>query len=100
MTTFHPFPRLPYELRMQIWELTVQPRTINIDAKSIAWGVNTKGLPHYLYYIISSTPAPAVLQVCREARNHGLYQKGFFELAHPNELGIQYVAMSRDLCPV
>lgn len=28
--TFHPFPRLPYELRTRIWKLTVEPRTVPV----------------------------------------------------------------------
>jgi hypothetical protein len=74
---------------MHIWELTVQPRTIHIDAKSVAWGVTSKNSPQYLYYAISSTPVPATLHVCRETRKHGLYQKGFSELAHSSGAGLQ-----------
>ena len=29
--TFHPFPRLPYELRVHIWTLTVQPRIVPVS---------------------------------------------------------------------
>ncbi|QPH16080.1 hypothetical protein C2857_000627 [Epichloe festucae Fl1] len=28
--TFHPFPRLPFELRARIWVLTVEPRTVPV----------------------------------------------------------------------
>ena len=30
MSTFHPFPSLPLELRLAIWELTVEPREVEI----------------------------------------------------------------------
>jgi hypothetical protein len=30
MATFHPFPRLPAELRIQIWEMTVEPRVVDV----------------------------------------------------------------------
>ncbi|KAJ4415246.1 hypothetical protein N0V85_002816 [Neurospora sp. IMI 360204] len=29
-TTFHLFPHLPWELRAQIWELTITPRTVEV----------------------------------------------------------------------
>ncbi|KAJ5046856.1 hypothetical protein J3E74DRAFT_466785 [Bipolaris maydis] len=83
MTAFHPFPRLPYELRMQIWEMTVEPRIVNAELTH----QTPTGRAHYL---TSSTPVPAVLQTCREARNHGLYQKAFSELAVHGH-GAQYV---------
>lgn len=89
ITTFHPFHCLPYELRTQIWDSIVQPRTINVRDKSPPWSVTSKRVWQNLNYMISSTPAPAVLQVCREARNHGLYQKGFTEVANPEGVGEQ-----------
>jgi hypothetical protein len=74
MTAFHLFPRLLYELRMQLWEMTVEPRIVNAEL--------THQTPtDQAYYLTSSTPVPAVLQACREARNYGLYQKAFSELA-------------------
>ena len=76
MATFHPFPRLPYELRMQIWEMTVEPRVVNTEFR---YGREIRLPP-----LASSTPVPAVLQACQEARNHGLYKKCFSELAVPN----------------
>ncbi|KAF1937319.1 hypothetical protein EJ02DRAFT_515300 [Clathrospora elynae] len=30
MSTFHPFPRLPLELRLAIWEMTVEPREVEV----------------------------------------------------------------------
>lgn len=83
MASFHPFPRLPYELRMRIWEMSVHPRTVQVDIRH--W--HKPDVPHWhkpaMEYITSSTPTPRVLQVCHEARNGGLYQKCFKELSHP-----------------
>ncbi|USP74060.1 hypothetical protein yc1106_01334 [Curvularia clavata] len=74
MTAFHPFPRLPLELREQIWKDTVEPRTVEVRCVQ-EW-------PHrYDQQPMSSTPIPAVLQSCREARNLGLYERVFFEVA-------------------
>ncbi|KAK0669464.1 hypothetical protein QBC41DRAFT_319679 [Cercophora samala] len=50
-TTFHPFPRLPLELRAHIWQLTIQPQTIKITIPK------------------PSTPVPPVLQACVESRS-------------------------------
>jgi hypothetical protein len=71
MTTFHPFPRLPLELREQIWKDAVEPRTVDVR-RILAW-------PHC--QLVSSTPIPAILQSCREARNlaRGPYKQYFFE---------------------
>jgi hypothetical protein len=30
MFTFHPFPRLPLELRRSIWELSIEPREVAV----------------------------------------------------------------------
>ncbi|CAN9132517.1 unnamed protein product [Alternaria alternata] len=72
MTTFHPFPRLPLELREQIWKDTVEPRIV--DVRRVRKGTERYG------QLISSTPIPAILQSCREARNLGLYERVFFEV--------------------
>ncbi|KAI4641534.1 hypothetical protein J4E93_007631 [Alternaria ventricosa] len=69
MTTFHPFPRLPLELREQIWKDTVEPRTVDVRRT------------REYNQLVSSTPIPAILQSCREARNLGLYERVYFEVA-------------------
>ncbi|KAL5364729.1 hypothetical protein BJX96DRAFT_138348 [Aspergillus floccosus] len=71
MVVFHLFPRLPFELRTRIWELTVKPRTVEVRVKK------DDGLRGRILHVTSSTPVPAVLQVCHEARNQGLYQQAF-----------------------
>ncbi|KAI4945992.1 hypothetical protein J4E91_007433 [Alternaria rosae] len=73
MTTFHPFPRLPLELREQIWKHTVSPRTVDVRRVRDGWSQRHGQL-------LSSTPIPAILQSCREARNLGLYERVFFEV--------------------
>ncbi|KAL2136766.1 hypothetical protein VTI74DRAFT_1807 [Chaetomium olivicolor] len=87
MTTFHPFPRLPFELRARIWELTVEPRTVEVrvlhkrtlvpDGAPSGEGRIEVRAP----CLFSSTPVPAALHSCREARNLGLYQQAFSELS-------------------
>lgn len=100
--TFHPFPRLSPELRNHIWELTVEPRIVEVR---VVWhrptplkvkvsepGASTekwmdKPLPP-MRHLRSPTPAPAQLQTCREAREHLTkhpddrirYEKAFSEI--------------------
>ncbi|KAF7180980.1 hypothetical protein CNMCM7691_000109 [Aspergillus felis] len=70
MATFHLFARLPFELRARIWELTVEARTVEVRVKKDSpWGE--------MLHVTSSTPVPAVLQACHEARNLRLYQQAF-----------------------
>ncbi|KAF4172388.1 hypothetical protein CNMCM8927_001412 [Aspergillus lentulus] len=71
MAAFHLFPCLPFELRARIWQLTVEPRTVEVRVKK------DDGLRGKILHVTSSTPVPAVLQVCHEARNQGLYQQAF-----------------------
>ncbi|KAL2145842.1 hypothetical protein VTI28DRAFT_6139 [Corynascus sepedonium] len=96
--TFHPFSRLPFELRARIWVLTVEPRIVEVrvvyhDPSPVkvtdrnAWTPEwtKKRLPP-MRHLRSSTPAPAQLQTCREAREHlsnhpySGYQKAFSEI--------------------
>jgi hypothetical protein len=72
MTTFHPFPRLPLELREQIWKDTVEPRTV--DVRRVRKYNQRNG------HLVSSTPVPAILRSCREAKNLGLYKRVYFEV--------------------
>ncbi|KAK2047628.1 hypothetical protein LZ31DRAFT_551200 [Colletotrichum somersetense] len=102
--TFHPFPRLPAELRARIWELTVEPRIVDVrvvwhrpspvsqegsepGARAVAdWTVER---PPPRRHLRSCTPAPAQLQTCREAREHLAtcpdaryrYEKAFSDIA-------------------
>ncbi|KAF6816298.1 hypothetical protein CPLU01_13894 [Colletotrichum plurivorum] len=64
--TFHPFPRLPAKIRARVWELTVQPRVVEVRVlydPPMKWPPDRRLLR-------SPTPAPAQLQACREAREH------------------------------
>jgi hypothetical protein len=89
MSTFHPFPRLPAELRAQIWEMTVEPRTVDVRVVQKAIG-----LPSYL---VSHTPIPATQQTCRESRNLGLYQQAFSDVYLRNGIERRYVWANLDI---
>ncbi|KAH7418066.1 hypothetical protein BKA64DRAFT_187514 [Cadophora sp. MPI-SDFR-AT-0126] len=64
--TFAPFQRLPVELRLKIWSLTVEKRIVRIE-----WSRPRRQC--------LSPDIPAILQVSREARAEGkkLYQAAF-----------------------
>ncbi|KAG8408036.1 hypothetical protein J3459_018271 [Metarhizium acridum] len=82
MDAFHPFPRLPYEIRAIIWALAVEPRTVDVRA------ISGSRLPRGFLY--SADPReegkdpyvpvfpPAILHTCREARQQNIYQKVFY----------------------
>ena len=107
--TFHPFPRLSFELRNRIWELTVDPRIVEVSVvtrypkttKSELRNVQAGQRSHNsrLRHLRSSTAAPAQLQCCREAREclttHPkvgyLYSRAFSELAQKTYHGFDTV---------
>ncbi|PVH69920.1 hypothetical protein DL98DRAFT_541246 [Cadophora sp. DSE1049] len=72
LTTFHPFPRLPDELRLLIWNLaSAHPRTVTIHAHPRQTQIAE--------YLISPSPIPAPLHTCRESRTEAFttYTKAF-----------------------
>ncbi|KAF9871970.1 hypothetical protein CkaCkLH20_10602 [Colletotrichum karsti] len=83
MSTFHSFTCLPNELRARIWALSIEPRTVEVRVNyenQVLLGTGTENNWRRLVrQVISPTPVPAVLQVCKESRTQGLYQKECFE---------------------
>lgn len=93
MFPFPQFPRLPREVRLRIWEMTVEPRIVEVrveySKKDYDYDMVTKRFNKVspeegdVFPLFSSTPVPAPLQACREARNHlggNYYQKAFQDL--------------------
>lgn len=78
-TTFHPFPRLPYELRALIWASAIEPRCV--DARALYGASLSRGSVDYNKMAgEASDPyvpelSPAILRTCRESRHRNLYQK-------------------------
>ncbi|OBT54151.1 hypothetical protein VE04_10302 [Pseudogymnoascus sp. 24MN13] len=66
------FNHLPFEIRAQIWKLTVEPRTVEVRVAH--WNIARN------WRIFSTTPVPAPLQTCREARNMALYKQAFSDI--------------------
>ncbi|KFY86697.1 hypothetical protein V500_07465 [Pseudogymnoascus sp. VKM F-4518 (FW-2643)] len=69
------FNSLPFEIRALIWKLTVEPRTVEVELYHWDGRVGKRTLR-----LVSSTPVPAPLHVCHEARNMALYKQAFSEL--------------------
>ncbi|KAJ0168060.1 hypothetical protein CTA2_10428 [Colletotrichum tanaceti] len=90
METFHFFLRLPFELRIRIWQLTREPRHVTIRARAELNKYRRHPLDYTLLYCGSSTPTPAVVQACRESRNLGLYQRSFAGGARPRYTWIDF----------
>ncbi|CZR62904.1 uncharacterized protein PAC_12801 [Phialocephala subalpina] len=68
LTEFHPFTRLPIELRYTIWHLTLQPRVVEIEFQwKERYGINNEDKLYASYY--SRIPLPVALKVCRDSRN-------------------------------
>jgi hypothetical protein len=64
MATFHPFPHLPLEVRILIWQHATETRLLIIYKRH-------RPMKHYW----SPTPAPAVTRACAESRKYTSYQK-------------------------
>ncbi|KAL2072017.1 hypothetical protein VTL71DRAFT_11360 [Oculimacula yallundae] len=82
MDTFHPFPRLPKELRIKIWKHylhPLQPRVLAIHNRT-----SDGTLPDHLHFF-SPDPVPALLNVCQESREVALpfYTKAFANGVNP-----------------
>lgn len=74
------FASLPYELRSHIWSLAVEPRRITEVHREKSNGnfrIKQRRRGMDILYEATSTPPPAVMQVCREARQHAPYQRCF-----------------------
>ncbi|KAF2847533.1 hypothetical protein T440DRAFT_194607 [Plenodomus tracheiphilus IPT5] len=80
MATFHQFTLLPAELRLAIWELTIDPRTIEIHKIDTSVATAPPGTRLSAPRLVSPTPIPAIVHVCHEYRNLGLYHKSLSEL--------------------
>ncbi|OAG05796.1 uncharacterized protein CC84DRAFT_1164251 [Paraphaeosphaeria sporulosa] len=88
MSTFSLFSHLPTELRLRIWGLTVEPRTVDVSISDsyLSWRYDNP-LP------VTNTPVPAPLQTCRESRREMQkhYQRGLVELRNRDDMGLRYV---------
>ncbi|KAI1501420.1 hypothetical protein F5X99DRAFT_198857 [Biscogniauxia marginata] len=89
MSTFHPFPRLPTELRACIWALAVEPRVVEVRV--------VPDNPLEVQRLVSPTPVPAILRTCQEARSLGLYKQTFSEVTAATGAESRYVWLNLDI---
>ncbi|KAL0467438.1 hypothetical protein QR685DRAFT_532533 [Neurospora intermedia] len=93
-TTFHPFPRLPLELRLVIWEASISPRTINFNSRGFTTNDGDQeqqaevsiSKPESMIGTVfgtfaSAPPPPTILHTCRESCNVGLHFQGGYQKA-------------------
>ncbi|KXJ93784.1 hypothetical protein Micbo1qcDRAFT_231434 [Microdochium bolleyi] len=87
---FHVFSQLPYELRIRVWECTLEPRIVHLWVRSSCFTISHEERKAIAYktlhdwrdwisikHVSSKSPVPSILHVSREARSVGsrLYQK-------------------------
>lgn len=79
------FSSLPYELRSYIWSLAIDPRLIkNMRTERKRYStVKERMEGPDIIYETSPSPAPAVVQVCRESRKHAPYERVFTRGTQP-----------------
>lgn len=96
MTTFND---LPPEIRVRIWQLTVEPRRVEVRIVpySETGYLKRKNDRREAGDLWSTTSVPAPLQVCYEARNMGLYKQVFYELSEDNDSERRHVWVNPDI---
>lgn len=77
-TTFHPFSRLPFDIRSQIWALAVYPRLIHVRTTPKPGRFEGHCFTGSNRYFASLIPQAELMHVCRESRQLAPYQKAFF----------------------
>ncbi|ESA43060.1 hypothetical protein NCU08802 [Neurospora crassa OR74A] len=100
-TSFHRFMYLPFELRALVWELTAEPRIVDVNIVCRETTRTDYGAHDYRVLernVSSFTPIPAIVQVCREARQLGVYRQLFSELEDVRDGGERrYVWLNLEL---
>ena len=77
MAVFHPFPRLPTELRQMIWALAAEARVVPIRCQKGPHTLKEKPASwDTILYCFSPAKLPAVLHTCAESRSY-LFESGY-----------------------
>ncbi|KFY05485.1 hypothetical protein V492_08502 [Pseudogymnoascus sp. VKM F-4246] len=82
------FNNFPPEIRALIWGFTVGPRTVEVNITGLDRRDRKKA-----FSLVSTTPIPAPLQICREARNLGLYKQAFSDVGSK----LRYIWVNLDI---
>lgn len=86
MVTFHPFPRLPLEIRIQIWKSAIETSRVLKIRKLKRRSLFKPYSPAYW----SPTNTPSVIRVCRESRKNSGYQKAFIVEGSPRYFWVNF----------
>ncbi|KAK2012534.1 hypothetical protein LZ32DRAFT_638206 [Colletotrichum eremochloae] len=89
-TEFHLFSNLPFELRIRIWDMTREPRLLNVKARAELNKYRRHPLDYTLFYCTSPNPVPAILQTCHESRSLGLYERSFASGLTPRYIWVDF----------
>ncbi|KAJ2975821.1 hypothetical protein NQ176_g5303 [Zarea fungicola] len=100
--TFHPFPRLPVELRTLVWGLAIEPRIV--DVRAIQGSRSSRGPSRDIGNVRAysdpfiPTPVPGVMHACQESRNQGLYERVPYTLSSdPPEERYAWINFDKDM---
>ncbi|KAL2209755.1 hypothetical protein CC79DRAFT_460866 [Sarocladium strictum] len=80
------FNGLPFELRLAIWSLAAESRRITnmrILENPGEFRKKHRNKGHHIRCEATATPAPALMHVCRESRQHAPYQRAFTRGTEP-----------------
>lgn len=91
------FMDLPPEVRLMIWNYATIHRTVHLTWKLDHSKKRLEGEVRPLECISSSTSIPAIVQVCREARNLGPYAKFFTQGCRPRYVWVNFDADTIDI---
>ncbi|KAK1240038.1 hypothetical protein MKX08_007480 [Trichoderma sp. CBMAI-0020] len=94
-TTFHSFPRLPFEIRSQIWALAAHPRLVHIRTTPKPGRFEGHRWAGADRYFASMIPQAELMHVCQESRQLAPYQKAFFTTL-PGESEARYIWFNFD----
>ncbi|KFY16392.1 hypothetical protein V492_01377 [Pseudogymnoascus sp. VKM F-4246] len=85
LDAFHLFPRLPSELRLQIWNDAFPRRVVTVHYVHNESGSSLK-------YFCSPDPLPAVFSACKESRSEALsvYTKAFSSGSAPRYIWVNF----------
>lgn len=100
--TFHPFPRLPAELRIRIWGLSVEHRTVDVRATRALRETRFNSFYYDWIHVdpdrFIPVPVPGVMHACQESRHLELYEKVLYTtLSDPPEERYAWINFDMDM---
>ena len=93
MTTFFD---LPYEIRIEIWMSTVEPRMVPVRVKGERRVTDSSEV--IILHAVSSAPVPKTLHICQESRSLNVYEK--FYISQEIEASYVWVNLQLDIIDI